>query len=156
MAKRVDWHRKKESRQLNGYASPIPRKRMKELMKRKGRSGDWDTILWFGLLIILGIIANKSWGTWWAVPAFAAYGGVYALTGNSRWHEASHGTMFKTGWMKLRCSLSDCPFMNLFPATPWKWSHAPWSHGYLYRWPDADSRPETSVGKCWQRIIFMP
>jgi fatty acid desaturase len=104
------------------YAFPIPRKRMKELMKRKDGPAVRDTILWIALLIILGIIAYKSWGTWWAVPAFAAYGGVYALTGNSRWHEASHGTMFKTGWMN-EVVYQIASFMNLFPATPWRWSH---------------------------------
>ncbi|MEH7482505.1 fatty acid desaturase family protein [Neobacillus drentensis] len=104
------------------YASPIPRKRMKELMKRKDGPAILDSILWFGLLIVLGIIAYYSWGTWWAVPAFAAYGGVYALTGNSRWHEASHGTMFKTSWMN-EVVYQIASFMNLFPATPWRWSH---------------------------------
>ncbi|GGG19058.1 fatty acid desaturase family protein [Paenibacillus abyssi] len=104
------------------YASPIPRQRMKELMKRKDGPAIRDTIIWFAILGILGYLAYLSWGTWWAIPAFAAYGAVYALPGNSRWHEASHGTMFKTGWMN-EVIYQIASFMNLFPATPWRWSH---------------------------------
>ncbi|MED4601399.1 fatty acid desaturase family protein [Paenibacillus validus] len=105
------------------YASPIPRQKMKELMKRKDGPAIRDTIIWFALLGILGYLAYLSWGTWWAIPAFAAYGAVYALPGNSRWHEASHGTMFKTPWMN-EVIYQIASFMNLFPATPWRWSHA--------------------------------
>jgi fatty acid desaturase len=105
------------------YASPIPRQRMKELMKRKDGPAIRDTLIWFALLIIVGIIAYHTWGTWWAVPAFAAYGILYALPGNSRWHEMGHGTAFKTPWMN-EVVYQIASFMNLFPATPWKWSHA--------------------------------
>lgn len=98
------------------YASPIPRQKMKELMKRKDGPAIRDTIIWFALLGILGYLAYLSWGTWWAIPAFAAYGAVYALPGNSRWHEASHGTMFKTPWMN-EVIYQIASFMNLFPAT---------------------------------------
>ncbi len=104
------------------YTSPIDRKRMKELMKRKNGRAIRDTIIWFATLVILAYIAFLSWGTWWAIPAFAIYGGVYALTGNSRWHEAGHGTMFKTPWMN-EVVYQIASFMNLFPATPWRWSH---------------------------------
>lgn len=52
------------------YTSPIPRQRMKELMKRKDGPAIRDTIILFVLLIGTGILAYYSWGTWWAVPAF--------------------------------------------------------------------------------------
>jgi fatty acid desaturase len=104
------------------YASSIPRQRMKELMKRKDGPAIRDTLIWFASLIILGIIAYHSWGTWWAIPAFAIYGAMYALPGNSRWHEGSHGTMFKTQWMN-EVVYQIASFLNLFPATPWRWSH---------------------------------
>jgi fatty acid desaturase len=104
------------------YTTPIPRKRMKELMKRSNGPAIRDTSIWFATLIILGYLAYLSWGTWWSILAFGAYGGVYALTGNSRWHEASHGTMFKTSWMN-EVVYQIASFMNLFPATPWRWSH---------------------------------
>jgi fatty acid desaturase len=69
------------------YESPIPRKRMKELMKRKNGPAVRDTMLWLVLLIGAGILAYHSWGTWWAVPAFLVYGILYCSPGDSRWHE---------------------------------------------------------------------
>lgn len=104
------------------YASPIPRQRMKELMKRKDGPAIRDTIIWFTVLIILGLIAYKSWGTWWSIPVFLAYGITYTLPANSRWHETGHGTAFKTPWMN-EALYQISSFMCLFPATPWRWSH---------------------------------
>src|SRR5690606_14727471 len=63
------------------------------------------------------------WGTWWAIPAFLAYGAVYAATGDSRWHECGHGTAFKTPWMN-DVVYQIASFMVLRSATPWRWSHA--------------------------------
>ncbi len=98
------------------YTCPIPRQRLKELMKRKDGPAIRDTLIWFAALIGLGVAAYYSWGTWWAIPAFFLYGVVYALPGNSRWHECGHGTAFKTPWMnEVLYQISS--FMCLFPAT---------------------------------------
>ncbi|PWV95839.1 fatty acid desaturase [Paenibacillus cellulosilyticus] len=105
------------------YASPIPRKEMKELMKRRNGPAIRDTIIWFGGLVILGYLAYLSWGTWWAIPAFLAYGILYATPGDSRWHECGHGTAFKTPWMN-EVMYQIASFMVLRSATPWRWSHA--------------------------------
>jgi fatty acid desaturase len=104
------------------YTSPIPRQRLKELMRRKDGPAIRDTITWFCSLIVAGIIAYYSWGTWWAIPAFAIYGIVYATPAASRWHECGHGTAFKTKWMN-EVVYQIASFMILFPATPWRWSH---------------------------------
>jgi fatty acid desaturase len=104
------------------YASPIPRQRMKELMKRKNGPAILDTLIWFGALIVSGTLAYFSWGTWRAVPAFLIYGTLYATPANSRWHECCHATAFKTPWMN-EVVYQIASFMNLFPATPWRWSH---------------------------------
>jgi fatty acid desaturase len=105
------------------YTSPIPRQRLKELMKRKNGPAIRDTIIWFGLLIIIGTIAYFSWGTWWAIAAFAIYGVIYTTPASSRWHECGHGTAFKTTWMnEVVYQISS--FMILYPATSWRWSHA--------------------------------
>jgi len=104
------------------YTCPVPRKRLKELMKRKDGPAIRDTILWFTLLIGFGYLAFLSWGTWWAIPAFLVYGVVYALPANSRWHECSHGTAFKTEWMN-EVVYQIASFMTLFPATHRRWSH---------------------------------
>jgi fatty acid desaturase len=52
------------------YACPIPRKRLKELMKRKDGPAIRDTLIWFASLAAGGGIAFEAWGTWWALPAF--------------------------------------------------------------------------------------
>lgn len=104
------------------YTSPIPRQRMKELMKRKDGPAIRDTIILFALLIAAGILAYYSWGTWWAVPAFFIYGTLYAAPGDSRWHECGHGTAFKTPWMN-EVVYQIASFMVLRSATHWRWSH---------------------------------
>jgi fatty acid desaturase len=104
------------------YTCQIPRQRLKELMKRKDGPAIRDTIIWFGSLIAMGIVAYSAWGTWWAIPAFLIYGILYATPGDSRWHECGHGTAFKTPWMnEVIYQISS--FMVLRSATPWRWSH---------------------------------
>ncbi|WP_337103044.1 fatty acid desaturase family protein [Paenibacillus sp. YIM B09110] len=104
------------------YVTPIPRKRMKELMQRRDGPAIRDTLIWFAMFIVLGTLAYYSWGTWWAIPAFLAYGTFYCNTGDSRWHEAGHGTAFKTSWMN-EFVYQIASFLVLRPATKWRWSH---------------------------------
>ncbi|MDF2838117.1 MAG: fatty acid desaturase, partial [Paenibacillus sp.] len=101
----------------------IPRPKMKELMKRKDGPAIRDTIIWFCALGLFGYLAFLSWGTWWAVPAFLAYGILYATPGDSRWHECGHGTAFKTPWMN-EVVYQIASFLVLRSATPWRWSHS--------------------------------
>jgi len=105
------------------YESPIPRKRMKELMKRKNGPAIRDTLIWLILLVGTGMLAYYAWGTWWAVPAFFVYGILYTSPGDSRWHECGHGTAFKTPWMN-EVVYQFASFLVLRPATPWRWSHS--------------------------------
>lgn len=105
------------------YRSPIPRKRMKELMQRSDQPAVRDTLLWFGLILASGAVAFLSWGTWWAVPAFAVYGALYAGAADSRWHECGHGTAFKTRWMN-DAVYQVASFLVLREPTVWRWSHA--------------------------------
>jgi fatty acid desaturase len=104
------------------YAAPIPRKRLKELMQRRDGPAIRDTLLWFALLIITGGIGYYTWGTWWCVPAFIAYGVLYSSASDSRWHECGHGTAFKTAWMNDVVYQIAC-FMDFRQPTPWRWSH---------------------------------
>jgi fatty acid desaturase len=105
------------------YASPIPRQRFKELMKRKDGPAIRDTIIWFAALVASGVLAYYTWGTWWAIPAFFVYGIIYVSPGESRWHECGHGTAFKTSWMN-EFVYQIASFMILRQATPWRWSHS--------------------------------
>ncbi len=105
------------------YASPIPRKRMKELMARSDGPAIRDTALWLGLILAFGSLGALAWGTWWAVPVFAVYGVLYGGSADSRWHEAGHGTAFRTRWM-ADALYQLASFMVLRRPTVWRWSHA--------------------------------
>jgi fatty acid desaturase len=105
------------------YHSPIPRKRLKELMKRSDGPAIRDTIIWISAFVISGGAGYLFWGTWWAVPAFIAYGVLYGSSTDSRWHECGHGTAFKTRWMN-DVIYNIASFMILREPTVWRWSHA--------------------------------
>ena len=105
------------------YASPIPRKRLKELMQRRDGPAIRHTLMWFSLLAITGGLGYHFWGTWWCVPFFAAYGVLYGSVSDSRWHECGHGTAFKTPWMN-DFVYNIASFMVLRQPTSWRWSHA--------------------------------
>ncbi len=105
------------------YVSPVPREKLKELMKRKDGPAIRDTFIMFGWLILTGVIAYYSWGTWWAILAFAVYGISYQSMADSRWHECGHGTAFKTTWMN-DVLYHIASFMDLRPPISWRWSHA--------------------------------
>jgi fatty acid desaturase len=104
------------------YSCPIPRKRLKELMQRRDGPAIRDTIIWFAAFAVTGGLGYLSWGTWWAVPCFIAYGALYGSSSDSRWHECGHGTAFKTRWMNDVIYQIAC-FMVLREPTPWRWSH---------------------------------
>ena len=81
------------------YKCPIPRAQLLALAKRRDWPGIRDTVIWFAALIASGFVAWKSWGTWWAAPAFLVYGTLYASASDLRWHECGHRTAFKTPWL---------------------------------------------------------
>jgi fatty acid desaturase len=131
------------------YTSPVPRQRLKELMKRKDGPAIRDTIIWLGLLIVSGIVAYHSWGTWWAIPAFLVYGLLYSTAADSRHHECSHGTPFKTVWLnEVVYHISS--FMILKPATSSRWSH----HGHHTDTVIVGRDPEINVKPPAWRVIL--
>jgi len=105
------------------FRSAVPRKRMKELMRRSDGPAIRDTVIWLGLMIALAGLGIVFWGTWWAVPFFLAYGVLYGSSSDSRWHEAGHGTAFKTRWLDEGL-YQLASFMIMRDPTTWRWSHA--------------------------------
>lgn len=104
------------------YTSPVPREKMRELLERRDGPAIRDTLLWFAMLIFFGSCGYLLWGSWWAIIPFAVYGVLYASVSDSRWHESSHGTAFKTDWMNNALyELSS--FMVLRESVRWRWSH---------------------------------
>ena len=105
------------------YRCPIPRARLKELMKRSDGPATRDTILWIALLVITGGFGAWFWGSWIAVPFFLVYGVLYGSGGDSRWHECGHRTAFKTQWKNDAVYQLACFFMMRNPVV-WRWSHS--------------------------------
>ena len=105
------------------YHTDVPRKTMKELMKRTDGPAIRDTVLWFALILGSAAGAIYFWGSWWCVPFFAVYGVLYGSSSDSRWHECGHGTAFKTDWMN-NAVYQIASFMLMRNPVAWRWSHA--------------------------------
>jgi Na+-transporting NADH:ubiquinone oxidoreductase subunit F len=106
------------------YCPPVPKEKLHALLQRRDLPAIRDTILWFALIIGSGWAAYRLWsvGSSWAVAPFLIYGVLYASSSDSRWHETSHGTAFKTDW--LNDALYEiASFMLMREATVWRWSH---------------------------------
>ncbi|HUN93679.1 MAG TPA: fatty acid desaturase family protein [Burkholderiaceae bacterium] len=105
------------------YHCSVPRPAMKSLMQRSDARAVRDTLLWYALILLFGALGCAAWGTWWAVPVFLVYGALYGGAADSRWHECSHGTAFRTRWMNDVVYQLAC-FQVLRRPTAWRWSHA--------------------------------
>lgn len=104
------------------YAVKIDRKDLKRLMRRSDSPAIRDTLIWLALLVATGTGAVYFWGSWWCVPFFLVYGVLYGSSSDSRWHEAGHGTAFKTRWMNVAL-YHLASFMIFREPTVWMWSH---------------------------------
>jgi Na+-transporting NADH:ubiquinone oxidoreductase subunit F len=104
------------------YKSPIAKADLRPLLERRNGPALRDTVLWLGLLCAAGVWGHLWWGNPRAIIPFLLYGVLYASASDSRWHEAGHGTAFRTGWMN-DALYELASFMVLRESIPWKWSH---------------------------------
>ena len=104
------------------YQSPVPRETMRGLLQRRDGPAIRDTILWFALILGAGFMTYALWGSWWAILPYMVYSVLYASTSDSRWHEAGHGTAFKTDWMN-NALYEIASFMVMRESIVWRWSH---------------------------------
>ena len=105
------------------YHTEVPRKVMKDLMARSDAPAIRDTIILYGCMILFAAAGIALWPTLWSVPFWLAYGVLYGSASDSRWHECSHGTAFKTRW--INDALYQCAsFQVLRRPAKWRWSHA--------------------------------
>ncbi len=104
------------------YQCAVPRKVMRSLLERRDGPALRNTALW--LLLILGLAAATCllWGSPWAALPYFLYATLYASTSDSRWHEAGHGTAFRTDWMNVAL-YELASFMVMRESTVWRWSH---------------------------------
>jgi fatty acid desaturase len=103
------------------FSPRVDRKELKRLIQRSDRTAIRDFGVWLALLVASGAGAAITWGTWWCVPLFAAYGVLYAAA-EHRHHELSHGTPFKTRWLN-EVVYHLCAFMTLREGRYYRWSH---------------------------------
>ena len=104
------------------YRPPIDADRLRSLMERTNGRAARDTALWFLLLVGTATLAFISLGTWYAIPAFAAFGALYGGSADARWHENGHGTAFRAKWAN-DVVYNVASFMLLREPTLWRWSH---------------------------------
>ncbi len=115
------------------YHSDIPRAEMKALMKRENGPAVRDTITLYGCMLAFagaGIalwpqVAGSFavWPSLVSLPFWLAYGVLYGSAMDSRWHECSHGTAFRTPWMN-DVVYQIASFMMVRNPITWRWSHA--------------------------------
>ncbi len=105
------------------YHSDVPRKVMKELMTRSDAPAIRDTLLLYGLMLAFAAAGIALWPSWWSAPFWLAYGVLYGSASDSRWHECSHGTAFRTPWMN-DAVYQIASFMIMRNSATWRWSHA--------------------------------
>jgi len=105
------------------YKTQIDKAALKQLMQRRDLPAVRDTLLLYGLLAATGGTAAMFGASLLAVPFWLCYGVLYGSAADSRWHEAGHGTAFKTGWMNEIVYQIAC-FMIMRNPVTWKYSHA--------------------------------
>jgi fatty acid desaturase len=104
------------------YTSEIPRIEFKGLLKRDDGHAFIYFGLWLALLVAVGAFACFLYPSALSIPVFLIYGVIY--TGNNpRWHECSHGTPFKTGWLN-EFFYWLCGSMELRDMVDFRWSHS--------------------------------
>lgn len=103
------------------YRPDVPRKELKELMKRDDAKGLVDFGIWGLCLALSGYAAYRAVGSHWVIPAFFVYGTIYSSC-DARWHECTHGTPFKTRWLNEAFYQISC-LMNMKEGTFTRWSH---------------------------------
>lgn len=104
------------------YQCAVPRATMRKLLERRDGPAIRDTLIWFALLLGSGWATYHLWPSWWAVIPYLLYAVLYGSVSDSRWHESSHGTAFKTDWMNAAL-YEIASFMILRESTVWRWSH---------------------------------
>lgn len=104
------------------YRCPIPRDTLRGLLERRDGPAIRDTVLWFLLIFVTGYVTYSEWGHGWALVTYALYCVLYASASDSRWHEAGHGTAFRTDWMN-DALYEVASFMVKRESVVWRWSH---------------------------------
>ena len=123
---------------------------MRQLLERKNGPAIRDTLIWVTLLFGSAYLVYFFWGSWLAIFPYIIYSVLYASTSDSRWHESSHGTAFKTDWMNTAL-YEIASFMVFRQSTVWRWSHTRHHSDTIIRGRD----PEIAVKRPPKIINFV-
>ncbi|MEM6916931.1 MAG: fatty acid desaturase, partial [Verrucomicrobiota bacterium] len=104
------------------YQCQVPRETMRKLLVRRDGPAIRDTMIWFGLIFLFGYLTFLLRDSAWVVVPYLIYAALYASTADSRWHEAGHGTAFRTDWMN-NALYEVASFMVMREGVVWRWSH---------------------------------
>lgn len=104
------------------YQSPIKRAEMRKLLTRKDGPAIRDTLFLLAILVGTAFATIHFWGTPWVIIPYLIYALFYGTSSDSRWHECSHGTAFKTDWMN-DVVYEVASFMVMRESIVWRCSH---------------------------------
>ena len=102
---------------------------LKELSKKSDIKGLQHISVFFGLLILTGVLSYLTWGSWWSLLFFLIYGNIFCFS-NALWHETGHKTAFKSKFLNEFFYYISC-FMAYFEPTRWRYTHFV-HHGNTY------------------------
>ena len=102
---------------------------LKELSKKSDLKGLQHVSVFFGLLILTGLLAYIFWGSMWGFFWILIYGNVYCFA-NALWHETGHKTAFKSNYLNEIFYYISC-YMAFFEPVRWRYSHFV-HHGNTY------------------------
>ncbi|MGB1012212.1 MAG: fatty acid desaturase [Thiolinea sp.] len=104
------------------YQTPIDRATMKPLMRRTDKHGIIYFTGFLAIVVICGFLAHLSIGSYWSIPAFLLYGGIWVFA-TSVVHETCHGTPFHTRWLNETVLFISGLMVQQLP-TGLRWTHA--------------------------------
>ena len=111
----------------------VDKELLKELSKKSDIKGLQHVTFYFGLLLVIGLFAYKTWGTWWSFFWFLIYGNIFCFS-NPIWHETGHKTAFKSKFLNELFYYISC-FMSHFEPIRWRYTHFI-HHGNTYSTKD--------------------
>ena len=81
----------------------LPKKQLKELMRRSNRHAFFFLAGNGALLLATGFLLHLSLWSWWTIPALLLYGGILATASYALSHECAHGTAFRSRAINEAC-----------------------------------------------------
>lgn len=104
------------------YKTPVEPGLMRALMVRRDGPGLVNIGLWLGLMAGSAGLALSVQNSYLSALCFAFYGVLAGSGADSRWHEAGHGTAFRTVWLN-RLVYQLASFLMMRNPIVWQRSH---------------------------------